>query len=458
MSDVFMDRTSHIDIVDNPDVKSFLEKCEYIREPNENELNSILNYFISVPKPEYELPQNIISIDGSNYEASVREELPFTRIGFVKISNLLMNRKSFKKLSNHHFVDPFAVAKMSQSNDSLTFAFPSTNICYKGEKNVRDSFRKALDESLYNNRFQDDDASTSLRTTLFHLAALRTDDLDSSFDKFILYKCPSCNEKDIEIWDVPEVQYCPHCGEKVYPSDCLRIWEDIGDSHSNQSALTRFTNAITNLLVVHYIRYIKEKNTDSYLNTLDDLCFVLNGPLAIFGNPAWLHGSILKYLYDVNKELILSGKRPIIVMGILKSGAICDYFKMIENSVPKNSIFSVSDEFRDKYIFFDREPSSTTFGSETYYGQDFLLKTNNKIFVFNALLPFRDKHNKNVFKKEKSNILNYNNIGTYVKLIEEFECDLHSSTIVPIALAEKYSAISLEPGGKVLDLLAKSSL
>lgn len=212
------------------------------------------------------------------------------------------------------------------------------------------------------------------------------------------------------------------------------------------------------LLVVHYIRFLKEKSPDSYLNALTDLCFIVSGPLAVFGNPAWLHASILKYLYDINKELVDSGRAPIIVMGVLKTGAICDYFKMIGPSVKKNSIYAVSDEFRNKYINFDREPSSTTFGAETYYGQDFLLKTETgKLFVFNALLPYRDKHNKIVFKKEKSNLLNYKNIGTYIELIEEFECDLDSTSIVPIALAQRYTAISLEPGGQVLDLLAKSN-
>ena len=32
MSDYTVDRTSHIDIVDNPDVKAFLDNCEYMKE------------------------------------------------------------------------------------------------------------------------------------------------------------------------------------------------------------------------------------------------------------------------------------------------------------------------------------------------------------------------------------------------------------------------------------------
>lgn len=456
MSNTTIDRTSHIDIIENPDVKSFMDNCEFMVEPTGKEIDEIISYFVSVPDAEYDLPQKIISIDGSNYEASVRKEMPFTKVGFVKISNLLLKRNAYKDLSHGRFVNPFEVAKLSRDNTSLSFAFPSANMKYKGEISVRDGFRRALDESLYDCRFDDSDPSTSIRTTLFRLASHRGENPGN--DKLTLFKCPSCGAEKIELWDIPEKQLCPHCKNVVYPSDCLRIWEDVGDAGSNQSALTRFTNSFMHILIAHYIRFLKEKSPDSYLNALSDLCFIVNGPLAVFGNPAWIHSCILKYLYDINQELITSGRAPIIVLGVLKSGPVCDYFKMIGNFVPSDTVFCLSDDFRNQYITFDRDPSSTTFGAETYYGQDFLLKTKNaKLFVFNALFPFRDKQDKEAFKTEKAKITNYRNIGTYVKLIEEFECDLHSTSLVPVALAQKYSAISLEPGGKVLDLLAQAS-
>jgi hypothetical protein len=43
----------------------------------------------------------------------------------------------------------------------------------------------------------------------------------------------------------------------------------------------------------------------------------------------------------------------------------------------------VSDEFGDKYINFNREASGTTFGAETYYGQDFIWKNEQgNILIF----------------------------------------------------------------------------
>ena len=117
------------------------------------------------------------------------------------------------------------------------------------------------------------------------------------------------------------------------------------------------------------------------------------------------------------------------------------------------------DDFRNNYVDFDKTPSSTTYGNETYYGQDFLLKTSSgKLFVFNAPYPFPNKDNIAVFKKEKANIEHYFNIGAYVRLIEDFESDLYEGAVVPIALAQKYTAISLQPGGKILDVLAQTAI
>ena len=45
-----------------------------------------------------------------------------------------------------------------------------------------------------------------------------------------------------------------------------------------------------------------------------------------------------------------------------------------------------------------------------------------------------------------------------MRLIVEVETDLYKNALAPIALAHRYTAISLRPGGRVLDLLGRSSL
>ena len=186
------DKTTHVDIVQNPDIKSFLDECNYMVPPTGNELAEIVSNFISVPFWDKALPTKIIAIDGSNYEATVNPQIPFTRFGFVKIGHLLINRDSYKGLNCGKFIDPFAV--------------PSSNMTYKEQKSVRNSFRLAMDEALYKQRFIESDPRTSIRTTLFYIAAHRTGKLHSDTpNRLFLHKCPTCEAEMIEVWDIPDV-------------------------------------------------------------------------------------------------------------------------------------------------------------------------------------------------------------------------------------------------------------
>ena len=454
------DKTTHIDIVQNPDIKRFLDECDYMVPPTGTELSEIVSEFVTVPFLNKELPTKIIAIDGSSYEATVNPQIPFTRFGFVKIGHLLIDRDGFKGLNSGKFVDPFAVARLSEDNSSLLFSFPSSNMSYKGQENVRDSFRLAMDEALYKQRFIESDPQTSIRTTLFHVAANRTGKLHSDIpNRLFLHKCPSCEAEMIEVWNILEAQKCPHCGAYVYPSDCLRIWEEVHDAASNQLALTRFTNAIMHILIMHYVRHLKERFPNSYLGVLSNMCFFIDGPLAVSGTAAWIKSSLQKCIYDTNVELQEAEMSPLMVIGLQKSGKLHDYIHLIGDSIPPGSIYCVTDDFRNSYVDFNKTPSGTTYGNETYYGQDFLLKTmSGKLFVFNVPYPFPNKDNIAIFKKEKANIEHYLNIGAYARLIEDFESDLYESAVVPIALAQKYTAISLQPGGKVLDILAQRAV
>ena len=462
-SQEYADKTSHVDIVKNPEIQSFLSECKFMIEPTIEEIQAVNNKFIAPPEYNDILPDNILSIDGSNYESNIRDDIPHTRIGYVKIGNLLIKRNQYNSLQDGSaFINPFKVAALKENNSSITFALPSSNIEYKGQQNVRDGFRLALDNSLHEVRTISTDPSTSLRATLFRLAAYRTGSFAiTEKDTLILQKCPNCEIEKLLIKNISEEQFCPNpdCKKIIYPSDCLRIWEEVTDFVSNQTALTRFMNVIEHIFMIHYIRVIRDMNPQSFVDVLNNLCFFVDGPLAIFGNPAWVHSSIMKFLYEVNEEMIKHGKNPIMILGLQKSGKVYDYLQLIGKSLKNNSIYCLEDDFRYKYIDFDKTPSASTFGSETYYGQDFLFKTQSgRTFVFSVPYPFKDKQNPIEFTHKKCNIDNYSNIGAYTKLIEDFECDLYENAVVPIALAHKYTAISLKPGSKVLDLLSRSNI
>ena len=449
--------SSFFDITKNPDISKFLNECDYIHEPSENEIQKIKENFIPMAICIGSISDNIIAIDANNYEAKVRDDIPFTNIGIVKTVNFLLEKKKISELSTKRFLDPFEVAKMQSEHQSYIFTFPSSNILYKDEKSVRSGFRLKLNEMFNEFISIKKDSTSSLMDTYFWL-------LDTRFKgkEIELSRCPNekCKKEKIRLFPIKEKQLCPYCRQPIYPTDVLRLWEDITeDAPSNITSLTRFTNVIKHILLAHYIRIIKEKNPNNYLSILSNTTFVINGPLAVFGNPAWVHNSLMKIIYDLNLELEQKGFKKIKIIGIIENSLLTSYAEFINKHIDKNTLCCVSDEFREKYITYSEKDPSKTFGLETYYGQDFIYKNNKgRIKVFNIPYNFENKNNIENFKIKKADISEYKNINDYLSFLNEFDNDMFNNSVLPSVICKKYSVINLQPGAKIIDLFVKNNI
>jgi hypothetical protein len=458
----YADKSSHSDIVNNPDVLTFLQECDYLKPPSEEEARAMSEHFLEPPYLEsVRLPSQVIAIDGSPHESSLNDQIPSTKIGYIKVSAMLIDMAQFGTLRvRSGLVDPFRVAALQKNNSPLTFTLPSANISWRGQIDVRNGFRAALDAQLYHERtrFKESDPKTSLRTTLFHLASRRPGEMGTNSPQTLkLHRCPICKAGPIEVEDRPGPQSCVLCGAEVYPSDCLRLWEEVSEYQSNGAVLNRTMSVIEHLLPIHYIRYLKE----NALPLLGSLAFFVDGPLAIFGTAAWLHGSIMRFLSEVNGQLARMQLPPVLLIGLQKSGQIVDHVKLIDRFIPPNRLFAIDDEYRYQHIFSGRDPSGNGFGYETYYGQDFIYKTSSgRTFVLGLPYPFEAKKRESAadFNREKVELARYVILPQALALIKHFEIDLYENAVVPVALAHRYTAISLEPGGRVLDLLTRRAL
>ena len=219
----YADKTSHVDIIKNPDVSEFLSKCHKI-EYDTNEIDNLNTLFSKPCACNYSKPQNIISIDGSYYESSVTERFPSKKVGFIKIGVVLLKHDSLTQMQEtSNFIDPFEVAKFKENNDSYSFVLPSSNIVYDDCTDVQESFRKALDERFDKLRDDEKNPKTSLKETLFRMASY----LPNCTKKQIkLDKCPYCESKEnIFVNKDDPLPVCPHCGSRLYITDVLRVWE-----------------------------------------------------------------------------------------------------------------------------------------------------------------------------------------------------------------------------------------
>ncbi|NJL99150.1 MAG: DNA double-strand break repair nuclease NurA [Synechococcaceae cyanobacterium SM2_3_2] len=439
----------HSDFVRNPDVQAFLGECEYMREPSEQEAAEMVKDFVAAPKGDPpQLPKFVVASDGSKSDEPISEKLPSTQIGFVKVSHVLILMDKYKELIDpqSRFVDPFKVAELHRSANPITFVLPGSNIKYKGATSVKDGFRRAVFDQLSTNR-RDSANRFVLAEALVELSS----------GPIQLEKCPSCGGQvlDLAFTKTNLTHECLYCETTIYVTDWLRLHEGISDFGDNRGAMTRMMNAVEHLLMAALIQELWNKD----LEALSHTAFVIDGPLALFGEPAKLHARIMDLIFRVNQALIKAKKEPLLVIGLQKSGAVMDHALLLNRFLPKGVYRVVDDDYRYSFITGSDNPAEN-FGSETYYGQDFLFKTERgRVFNFALPYPFRDKQHKAQFASEKVEPQRYGSlIERACDFIRHFELDLYDNAIVPVALAHRHASISLVPGGKVLDMLVKVGL
>jgi hypothetical protein len=214
-------------------------------------------------------------------------------------------------------------------------------------------------------------------------------------------------------------------------------------------------NYIEHLSIAQHIRYLIQRSPEAQ----SGLCFFLDGPLACFGNAAWIHAQIMAVIYDAQTILRQKGFKPFLVIGLQKTGQVVEHALSLDRILPAGRYFAISDDYRGEFIAQRPEGWEQTFGHETYYGQDFIFKTDTgRMFIFALPYPMRSKEPVNRFRTDKANPTLYQGLETALHLIRHFELDLYQNAVIPIALAHRHASISLVPGGRVLDLLTAAAL
>lgn len=442
----------HSDFVRNPDVTAFLEKCTYLREPSEFEAKAIGALYKPAPSGATAmLPRYVLASDASKSDTPITDNLPSTQVGFLKVSHVLVDMQKYEGLINpsNRFVNPFKAAEIHREGSPITFTMPGSNVRYGGHTSVKDGFRQALFDQLSIDR-SEKGAARSLAQVLVELEV---------GGALIVESCPCCRIPGSFAFTSTELtKRCSACDAVVYATDSLRLHEGISDFGDNSSAMTRMMNAIEHLMLAAFIIELKSQQP----GMLSELFFVMDGPLAIFGEPAKLSQRLQRLICEVNRELVSEGRGQMLVLGLQKTGGLMDHAKLLEKYLPKGSLRVVDDDYRNTYITGGDSPAAN-FGNETYYGQDFIFRTERgRIFNFAIPYPFPDKSYGGGgagFAKAKIEISRYGNlIRQACDLIRHFEMDLYESAIVPVALAHRHASISLVPGGKVLDVMVRSSL
>lgn len=439
-------KRGHIDILKNPDVQKFLAGCKYLTKPGDEMLGAISAMYQPAPKSD-QLPELVIASDGSAYSKPIDSKFPSTQIGYVKTSFMAFDMKDYNGLATPgtHLVDPFASSALHNQGRAVAFTLPGTNVRYNGLR-VQDGFRLAVYEQLSDQRTQLSNGGSSVKDMLYELEG----------GEILVDKCPACGEAGPHVFKPAEdVSSCGGCKADVYVTDALRIHEQISDQGDNSSAMTRFMNAVEHLQLATLLKTM----ADNDLETVSKTAVMVDGPLALFGQPARFHASIQAFYNDLFAKCAKANLPPPLIVGLQKDGMVMEHAKSLAPHLENGTYCVISDKYRAEFIN-GIAPLTDNFGHETYYGQDFIYKTDSgRIFDVCLAYPFADKKNRKQFSQQKADAKNYDRwLARAFALIRHLEFDLYENSVVPVALAHRHASISLSPGGTLLDVLTKKHL
>ncbi|MFE4814581.1 hypothetical protein ACFQ9Y_26295 [Peribacillus simplex] len=476
-------KLAHNRILSNPLIQESLTKYKIIYDnvPSEEHL---LNNFVSVPLESTHL-RSVFSVDGSFDSVPVSDRFPSAQVGFIQFSMNLVKLNSAANIIKNGLVNPIEFNKITEAH-THSLDLPIFNTKIEGQNNIRDSIRFRINDYFISSKTFSDD-SFNLLDTLYeilsedevrnNLNCVNEDCKKNYFSQIRMKYKSDINKLEKQLLTKAKLNNpekscaCPNCGQKVLLIDYLRLHELVDEDIGSTGILSRLCKVVEHLYPLNFIMSVLANPDMQEIHkytALSEIGFIIDGPLAIYGEPAKVNRAIHRYLNKVNHELVSRSLNPLIYIGLSKTGTIVDYISLLMNHIkdkssdenetyvlPQNKFMIINDEYRHKFI--QPKMSDNLFGAETYYGQDMVyFNQYNQPYVLSVLYPLNRTDSQ--FKERIFNLSTYSNLGRIGSLIDELKVDVYDSALLPIVLAHKYASISLQPGVSSLKDFARDIL
>ena len=429
-------------IVNDPGVKYLLDGCRKKESCGEGDMRPRSSQM----KPSAVVPTYIIAIDGGNQEIAVQNGYPGAEASFITVSSVLMDVALMQRLDADRPVDPVAFRTI-ESSSSINAVLPGTNVIYKDNDSAVASFRQVLFESLERWSAWPESGAENLLITFEALMAHRAD---------IAGRCPyeDCPD-DLRPFRRGAGIYECACAQRrrVYSTDSLRIHEGLAPGGSSGKAFGEVRQVLEHLWLVHVLRMMEQRDM---LPLLSQVALVLDGPLAIYGHPAWLSTCIYRELKRMNSRLRERGLPDLLVMGIEKSGNFVNHLESLDISrdgrkdyLPRQTAYLLDDQYiKENIVLSD---SSLLYGHNTYYGRKLFYKTRNGARIVSNIASLDEQHRDSRTAEDKQ----YPRLADALALLDRLESSRYPNAVIPLSVAHAEAALPLNTGKKVLEELAR---
>lgn len=384
----------------------------------------------------------VLAFDGSPQEVAAREEYPYTRVGYLQIAGVLVHLDEMLGQSIRSLVDP-SVIRDSFQEALHSIVLPGSNVCRPDMPTVRDSWRAEIYEVFRDYRVEDSTLLDTFRELVDH------SDKRSASGGVLVARCPNEDECHCADLDVPFTGcLCPDCGIQVFPTDSLRVHEEVSEEHSNLTAIGRMMTVLEQVTMASYLRFLLNRRPE----VLGQVSFILDGPLALFGPQAWLRTAFREFIISVHESLTRSSFSHPVIVGVEKTGQFADHAASLDQYIPRGTLMTLPEDYINTRVLASRPPPGSFYGRDTYYGQKFFYKTNQgKMLVITVPKG-------SVRPSDPHNPAHYPGLYATLALLDRIGTSLYENAIIPVALAHSFASIPLRTGSRVLTLLSRDLL
>lgn len=434
-------KISHSFIINDDEVKEYLNNCTIPIEAENIELNESLKYDIVYPQSN--TIEFIIAADGESTTIPVKKSFPSSLITFFQFGSLLIKISDLDEMGKKPFVSPSDIKKLKQIKREK-FVLPTKNVALKKGSDFKNIVRQTIQDFFKKQH----SGSKSLLDTVYWFI-FESYDTQMTKPNYKLSKCPHCETKDIvlerEKMDASNYSWqCTHslCKREILITDVFRLFEKVDNETGSEGINTYLKSLVESFFIVHTIKSLLEIEQ----NLVNRFLFVKDGPLSFGGETANMHRPMQNLINYLNKA------NRINLVGVETSGPFVDHAKQIQNKLKSGQILLLSNEHIYSYIQVGNHKEQQ-YGSTSYYSGKVIYKTlDERIYVLT--IPV-ENHRTYYNKPELSDL---KNIQEILMNVDKLRCDIYENALIPVAVANKLISLSNQPSSEILERFAKKTM
>ncbi len=382
----------------------------------------------------------VLAIDGSIVSEKIKNGFPSAEASLVQIALVSIDLEKLDIHSHKTIIPPSAFNEMDKAA-ALQCILPGCNVAKDDGTPPRDFFRQSIYEALQGSVQKNHE---TLLETYRSLVSNRVSE----------FKCP---HPDCEVSMTPLTNsWKCSClrSTTLYETDPLRFHErfnDIGPNGEPHGEVMRFLELIILLNVLRYFASFPQG-----IKILPKIAFVVDGPLAVFGQFAAVVPYVRQELQRINELCVEKTGKHLVLFSLIKTGLFFEHFEQLDfdevagpngKYEPQTTLLPDISYIHQAIVY--RSLNAKPWGEDTYFGRIVLYKSKSgQRMVINT-----PKVTPTSLDLRNTSLTSYPSLPEVIGIVDRLSTYLFEGGFVPIVRAHSHAAIPLKMGGEIIKSL-----